>query len=223
MVQIWIGLGQTLAGPFCISNNLERPPGQCLAGVRKSDMTDDLTLGRLLGRREAFNIVAARCSAADAALLRQMREEKLYLGVCPDWDEFCSKHLHMRKSNANRIIQLLNEFGPQYFEVAQLTRISPETYRALAPSIRDGALHTESEAIALIPENAERVAAAVAELRKPAPKPAPDPIAMLRERCDEVVKRFAEMEEAGEHPAALRETLRDVLVHLSRIGMRIAA
>jgi hypothetical protein len=189
----------------------------------KSDMTDDLILGRLLGRREAFNIVAARCSAADAALLRQMREEKLYLTLCSDWDEFCSKHLHMRKSNANRIIQLLNEFGPQYFEVAQLTRISPETYRALAPSIRDGALHTENEAIALIPENADKVAAAVAELRKPAVKPAPDPIAALRERCDEIVKRFAEIEAAGEHPGALREALRDVLIQLSRIGMRIAA
>jgi hypothetical protein len=63
----------------------------------------------------------------------------------------------------------------------------------------------------------------LAELRKPAPKPAPDPIAALRERCDEVVKRFAELEAAGEHPTALRETLRDVLTHLSRIGMRVAA
>src|SRR5215210_2731777 len=115
MVMICIGLGQTLAGPFCISNNLETLSGQCLAGERKDNMTDDLILGRLLGRREAFNIVAGRCSAADAALLRQMRDEKLYLSQSPDWDDFCSKHLQMRKSNANRIIQLLNEFGPQYF------------------------------------------------------------------------------------------------------------
>jgi hypothetical protein len=186
-------------------------------------MTNEMSLARLLGRREAFSIVAARCSAADAAILREIRDKRKFEGIADDWGGFCANHLHMSKTAANRIIQLLNEFGPQYFEVAQLTRISPETYRALSPSIRDGALHTESEAIALIPENAERVAAAVAELRKPAPKPAPDPIAMLRERCDEVVKRFAEMEEAGEHPAALRETLRDVLVDLSRIGMRIAA
>jgi hypothetical protein len=186
-------------------------------------MNEDVNLGRLLGRHEAFCIVAARCSAADATLLRQMRDEKQYLGHAKDWDEFCTSHLHISRANANRVIGLLNEFGPQYFEVAQLTRISPETYRALSPSIRDGALHTESEAIALIPENAERVAAAVAELRKPAPKPARDPISALRERCDEVVKRFVEIEEAGDQTGELRETLRDVLTHLSRIGMRIAA
>jgi hypothetical protein len=186
-------------------------------------MNENFNLARLLGRREAFSIVAARCSAADAEILRRVRDEKLYVALASGWDEFCTSHLHMSRANANRVIGWLNEFGPQYFEVAQLTRISPETYRALSPSIRDGALHTQSEAIALIPENAERVAAAVAELRKPPAKPAPDPIAALRERCDEVVKRFAEIEEAGDHPAALRETLRDVLIHLSRIGMRIAA
>jgi hypothetical protein len=32
------------------------------------------------------------------------------------------------------------EFGPDYFELAQLTHISADTYRALAPSIQDGAL-----------------------------------------------------------------------------------
>jgi hypothetical protein len=147
-------------------------------------MNDDVNLGRLLGRREAFTMVAARCSAADAALLRQIRDERLYLGHAKDWDEFCTAHLGMRRSNANRLIGLLNEFGPQYFEVAQLTRISPATYRAIAPSIRDGALHTNGEAIALIPENAERVAAAVAELRPAENKPARDHAAELCELCD---------------------------------------
>jgi hypothetical protein len=181
-------------------------------------MNENFDLARLLGRREAFSIVAARCSAADAEILRKVRDEKLYLALASGWDEFCDAQLHMSRANANRVIGLFNEFGPQYFEVAQLTRISPETYRALSPSIRDGALHTEGEAIALIPENAERVAAAVAELRKPSPKPAPDPLAALRGRCDEVVKRFAELEAAGEHPRELRKELSDVLTRLSRFA-----
>src|ERR1051326_8904181 len=119
-------------------------------------MSEVLTLGRLLGRREAFNIVAARCSAADAANLKQIREEKNFLD-CKDWDEFCRRYLYMSKDNANRIIRLLEAYGPRYFEVAQFTRISPDTYRAIEPAIKDGALHTESEAIALIPENADKV------------------------------------------------------------------
>jgi hypothetical protein len=138
-------------------------------------MSDDLSLGRLLGRREAFNLIAARCSAAEAAHLREIRATKNYL-ECADWEEFCSKHLHMSKENANRIIRLLDDFGPQYFEVAQLTRISPQTYRAIAPAIQDGALHANGETIALVPENADRVAAAIADIRKSATKPAPEPV-----------------------------------------------
>src|SRR5262249_50285798 len=152
-------------------------------------MTEDFDLGRLLGRREAFNIVAARCSAAEAVALRQMREDRLYLNQAKDWEEFCTKYLHMSKDSANRIIRYLDEFGPAYFEVSQLTRISPATYRAIAPAIRDQALHHNGEAIALIPENAEKVAEAVAELRNAAPTPEPeraDPIPALEKSCTEL-------------------------------------
>lgn len=180
-------------------------------------MSDDLTLGRLLGRREAFNIVAARCSAADAAVLREIRDRKLYLSHASDWGEFCAEHLHTSKESANRVVKNLEEFGPAYFEVAQFTRISPATYRAIAPSIRDQALHHNGEAIALIPENAEKVAAAVAELRKTAaPTPAPeDPVLRLEKRCGEVV---AEMETAV---SALRDRKEQVRAALGSLRMRL--
>ena len=184
-------------------------------------MNEHVNLARLLGRREAFSMVAARCSAADARILRQVRDEKLYLAVAQDWDEFCSVHLHMSRPSANRVIGWLNEFGPQYFEIAQLTRISPETYRAIAPSIQDGALHTDGEAIALIPENAEKISAAVAELRKPAPKPpAPsDPLAALREQGDALIGRFADTAASCQDRLALRKTLTHVTEGLVRFGL----
>jgi hypothetical protein len=131
-------------------------------------VNEDFDLGRLLGRREAFSVIAARCSAADAATLRKVREEKAYLSRCKDWEEFCTTYLHLSKAHANRIIQLLDEFGPAYFDLAQLTRISPDTYRSVAPSIQDDSLHFEGEEIALIPANAAKVAAIVAEIRQAA-------------------------------------------------------
>jgi hypothetical protein len=158
---------------------------------------DQLALGKMLGRREAFAAVAGRCTAAEAAQIRGMRENKTYLATSRSWGEFCAEHLHMSKSNADRIISLLDEFGPQYFILAQITRVSPDTFRAIAPSVRDGALHTNGEAIALIPENAARVSRAVAELRKAAaPKLAPevrwaaDRLTAIEGRCDELVAEF---------------------------------
>src|SRR4051794_5108716 len=169
-------------------------------------MNQDMNLGRLLGRREAFSIVAGRCSAADAALLREIRDQKLYLNHASDWGAFCTEFLHMSRESADRLIRYLIEFGPTYFEVAQLTRISPETYRAIAPSIREQALHHNGDAIALIPENAEKVAAAVAELRKaavataPPPAPAEDPLTRLERRCTEVVKELEAAVDWRTHP-----------------------
>jgi hypothetical protein len=160
-------------------------------------MQKDLDFGRLIGRREAFCVIAARCSAADAVTLRDIRDNKLYLEYARNWTECCTKLLHTTRTTADRLIQRLEEFGPDYFEVAQFTNISPETYRAIAPTIRDGAIHHDGDAIALIPENAPRVIAAIGEMRKnivvdPAPEPpptvAPDaPIDIVRRKCRDLV------------------------------------
>ena len=189
-------------------------------------MSDVLTLGRLLGRREAFSIIAARCSAADAAHLKQIRQEKNYLD-CKDWDEFCGRHLHMSKESANRVIRLLETYGPQYFEVAQLTRISPETYRAIEPAIKDGALHTESEAIALIPENADKVAAAVAALRKKEPKPAPvapppvDRFTALQTQTQELLDEFTRLSSQYHDRPRLASAIGSLRLRLELIQRRL--
>ena len=187
-------------------------------------MTNELDLGRLLGQREAFNVVAGRCSAADAAILREIREKRLWEAYAKSWEEFCTVWLHISKTNANRIIRNLDEFGPTYYEVAQLTRISPETYRAIAPAIRDQVLHHNGEAIALISQNAEKVAAAVAELRKAAATPPPlpeDPIARLERRCTEVLKELEAAVGTREWPLQMKAVVNSLVVRAQRIEQTI--
>ncbi len=144
-------------------------------------MTDETTtetgggdlylLGTLLGRRQAFSTMAARCTAADAAALREIRDTRAYRGLNATFGEFCSQHLGLSARHANRLIGYLNEFGPEYFELAQFTGISPAEYRAIAPAVKDQAVHCDGQAIALLPENAEKLAAAVARLRASAGEP----------------------------------------------------
>jgi hypothetical protein len=78
-----------------------------------------------------------------------MREEKAYQECGMTWEEFCPAYLKICWSEAARIIRLWQEFGAGYFEIAQLTRISPETYRAIASSVKDGRLLHNGESIAL--------------------------------------------------------------------------
>jgi len=167
----------------------------------------DFELGILLGTRKAFAAVAGRCSAADAECLRRLRDQKLYLGRAATWAEFCPRFLGLSKTQANVIIRHLEEFGPDYFEVAQLTRITPEQFRAIAPAIRDKNIHVNGEAIALLPENSEEVTAAVAELRQatataPASPSTRDRMAALGRRFEQLA---ADFEEFADGPLSLAE------------------
>jgi hypothetical protein len=128
-----------------------------------------LELGIALGQSHAFGMVAGRCSAAQAESIRRLRDGKLFKECCESWEDFCPQYLKMSRAEADRMIRLLEEFGPAYFELAQLTRVSAETYRAIQPAIRNGSLHYQGEAIEITPENSHKVAAAVAELRRAIP------------------------------------------------------
>ncbi len=128
----------------------------------KPDEAVRLDLAALLGQRQAFGSIAGRCSAAQAAALHYIRHAARFQRVTSRWREFCSLHLGIDGRNADKIIQLWDEFGAPYFELAQLTRVRPDTYRALAPFVHDGALHLDGDAIELRPENSRRLAAAIA-------------------------------------------------------------
>ena len=158
-------------------------------GELAADQAALLELGVALGQNHAFGLIAGRCSAAQAECLRRVREEKLYKRCAERWDDFCPRYLKMSRSEADRTIKLWEEFGATYFELSQLTRVSPETFRAIAPAIQDGVLHYQGEVIELNPENSRTVAAVVAELRSAIPKRVAESRSLEREfrgLCHEV-------------------------------------
>jgi hypothetical protein len=123
-----------------------------------------LELDRWLGRREAFGLIAGRCSAAEVESLRRIRDEKLYCEKTPSWDEFCSQHLGVSRRNVERSIRHLEEFGPAFFHVSQLAHISAQEYRAIAEHVTATGVRLDGNEIALLPENSEKLTGAVAEL-----------------------------------------------------------
>jgi hypothetical protein len=173
-----------------------------------------LELGSVLGQNQAFGLIAGRCSAAQAASLKHLRDEKKYKRVNEDWRDFCSQYLRMSGAQADKIIHLWEEFGAGFFKVAQLTRISPETYRAIAPAIREDALHLNGEVIELSVENSRKVADAVARLRsvkKPARQIATHiRLGELEEQCMAMVAELREIsrkERSGENWLLFTATL----------------
>jgi hypothetical protein len=157
--------------------------------------TEDLVdLGILLGHHHAFGLVAGRCSAAQAQGLRRLREEKIYLRLCPTWRDFCQQYLNMSGTRADDIIRLLDEFGPDYFDLAQFTRVSAETYRALAPAIENGVLKIDGEQIALTRENSRKVASAVSQIRRSITEKRPDSLSQTQRfaRLDQLCIALAE-------------------------------
>jgi hypothetical protein len=164
---------------------------------------DGFDLGTWLGRRQAFGMMAGKTAAADAECLRQIRDRKLYKSKSPNWDDFCARFIGASRTNVNRVIRYLEEFGPEFFELTQLTRIPPEAYRAIAQNVGKDGLHLDGEVIAIVQENIERVSQAVADLRKrsegagsanraPAaqlPPPQADPFEALEKHLDEMTVR----------------------------------
>jgi hypothetical protein len=148
-------------------------------------------LARLLGQRRAFAAVGGRCCAAHAQLLRRIRDEKLYRAVAPSWRRFCGTHLAITCRHADRLIALLNRFGPTYFEISQLVGLSPRQYLAIQPVLHEHSVLVNGEAISLIPENAPKVLEAVGQLlretRRTKPRePAPETV---RARAADLTRR----------------------------------
>ena len=144
--------------------------------------------GSWLGRKQAFSGMAGRCSAADANCIRTMREEKSYKALGLTWEEFCSQHLGMSRSMADRTIRLLEEFGETYFILNGLTPVGPDDYRLIAASVSGEGVKSGEELISLAPQNTVRLADAVENLKQqarlalPAPETSDKPAKAVRSK-----------------------------------------
>jgi hypothetical protein len=98
------------------------------------------TLGRWLGRRQAFGMIANRCTAADADYLKQMRDSGKYKELGTTWAKFCQERAGISRVSTDRLINHLEEFGANYFRLSELMQISGETYRLIAGAVSEDSI-----------------------------------------------------------------------------------
>ena len=132
-----------------------------------------LQLGAGLGRHQAFGMVASRCTAADAECLRTIRQSGQYKKLGLTWERFCPQRAGISRAYADRLIQHLEEFGANYFRLAQLMDISASTYRLIASAVTDEGIEIGGETVPLRPDTREKIAAAIDAARQRA-KAAPE-------------------------------------------------
>lgn len=158
-----------------------------------------IDLGTWVGRKQAFSGMAGRCTAADAHCLRSMREEKKYKTLGLSWGDFCSRHLGISRSLADKTIRLFEEFGESYFYLTGLIPIAPEDYRRIAGSVSAEGVRHGSEQIPIVPQNALRLAAAVQDLKRQArlslPAPAESPDATVSRATHRLQSAVGELEQ----------------------------
>jgi hypothetical protein len=123
-------------------------------------------LGQWMGRREAFGLIAGRCSAAEIEIVKKIRDEKLYQSYSRDWEEFCPRHLHAVRRSVDREISYLQRFGPAFFTVRQLTHVSVREYEAIAGHITEQGVHVDGAVIPLHSDATDQLSTALEELLK---------------------------------------------------------
>ena len=191
-------------------------------------MDDVFDLGTWLGRRQAFAAVAGRSSAADAECLRTIRQKKLYRARGVTWDQFCHEYAGMSRSLADQLIRQLEEFGPGYFRLAEVAKITPTSFRQIAPSVCEDGVSCNGEVIRFTPENAGKIAAALEQLRARAqaeqpPSAAEDPARRLERARKGLAAALAEVERVSSLPRniverqSLRAAIDAAIQHLTRL------
>ena len=125
-----------------------------------------LAVGTWIGREQAFNALAQQCSSARVACLKQVRDTDAYKSLNLTWDEFCPEHAGISRSQADRLISHLSEFGVPYFQLTDIVPVSPAVYREIEPAVIDGTIEFRGEQIPITRENTVKIKAAVYALRK---------------------------------------------------------
>jgi hypothetical protein len=127
---------------------------------------DSLEAGIAIGRQQAFAVISAKCSAAQALTLKNIKDSRAYEALGCNWNDYCPKYFGISRVTADRIIHQLEEFGQAYFRLGELARITEAGFREIASNVTSEAIEFEGEMIPLTPENAPRIRSAVRELRR---------------------------------------------------------
>jgi hypothetical protein len=144
--------------------------------TQENQTQDMFDLGAWLGRKQAFTLLAGRCSAATVVCLRKIREGKRYRALGLTWEEFCRQRAGVSRAWADKVIQQLEQLGPAWFELSAVTRITPDQFRQIADAVTDEGLTYAGDTIEIIPENAPMLSQAIEILTSaPADEFVPEP------------------------------------------------
>jgi hypothetical protein len=181
---------------------------------------DMLALGTWLGRRQAFALIANRCSAADAECLKNMRETEDYRKLGLTWDEFCEQRAGVSRVYADRLIGYLDEFGANYFRLAEVMQISAETFRLIAGSVGENGIEFNGLNIPINRENRRQILAAVQAARTTSDsKPARLPkVSAIRKRLDAFLSDVRAIAETSAQRAELMVLLDQGLAELTQLA-----
>jgi hypothetical protein len=128
-------------------------------------LDEKVELGAWIGKGQAFGLMSNKALAAQAQCLKQIRECNLHASLGMSWAEFCPRQLGISRSHADKLIHRLEEFGVDYFRLAELMRISPETYRAIESSVTNQHIRIDGELVPITPENGSRIRRALQAVR----------------------------------------------------------
>jgi hypothetical protein len=182
-------------------------------------------LGQWMGRKQAFSLVSGKTAAADVECLRNIREKKLYRAKGVDWSEFCKQYVGFTRAYSDRLIRQLEDFGPSYYNLSQIVRISADVYRKIAPAVSEEGITLGDETIAICPENSEKLVEAVSELRAAIPaKEVETGIATARRRLEAglgAMNQVLKTELTDEDRRELARTVSAGLVDLNLLSLAL--
>ena len=127
---------------------------------------DYIESGAWIGRQQAFAVIASKCSAAQALALKQMKDSRVYDQIGLSWPDFCLKYVGLGRERVDALIRQYNEFGEAYFRLSQIARISPDSYRELAPKVAGEVVTIDGKDYPMTAANAVKIRAALIKLRR---------------------------------------------------------
>ena len=150
--------------------------------------------GSWLGLQKAFAVVAGSCSAARAQCLKQVRDSHILDETGFTWEEFCKDSVGLSRQHADNLIRQYEQFGDAYFRLSEIARISPKNFQQIKGNVTADSIEIDGQKLALVPENAHKIRAAIQTLRnqaRRAPARPPADVIELRVRVDSLAADIA--------------------------------